>query len=101
MVINCITFTSKILTDLCFTNQRIKTKNTFVGVAYSVLVVKMLTKHKEDCLNINGVQSVKVEKGTTEFKNCFNKYQLHLKFILSLLKFVKGSTQKMSSSHSL
>ena len=41
MVINCIMCKSKILTDLCFTKQRIKTKNTFVRVVYSVLVVKM------------------------------------------------------------
>ena len=34
----CITW---ILTDLCFTKQRIKIKNTFVKVVYSVLVVKM------------------------------------------------------------
>ena len=33
---------SRNLTDLCFTNQRIKTKkNTFARVAYNVLVVKM------------------------------------------------------------
>ena len=32
---------SKILTDLCFTKQRIETKNTFVRVAYSVLVLKV------------------------------------------------------------
>ena len=32
---------SKSLTDLCFTEQRIKTKNTFIRVVYSVLVVKM------------------------------------------------------------
>ena len=30
-----------ISTDLCFTKQRIKTKNTFAKVVYSVLVVKM------------------------------------------------------------
>ena len=29
----------------------------------------MLTKHKEDCLIINGKQSVKVDKGTIEFEN--------------------------------
>ena len=29
------------MTDLCFTKQRIKTKNTFVRVVYSALVVKM------------------------------------------------------------
>ena len=40
MVINPNTCTSKVLTDLCFTKQRIKTKNTFVKVVYSVLVAK-------------------------------------------------------------
>ena len=33
--------TSKILTDLCFTKQKTKTKNTFAKVVYSVLVVEM------------------------------------------------------------
>ena len=32
---------SKIVTDLCFTNQKIKTKNTFVKVVSNALVVKM------------------------------------------------------------
>ena len=31
---------SKILKDLCFTKQRIKAKNTFARVVYSVLVVE-------------------------------------------------------------
>ena len=39
--INNIVCISKSLTDLCFTEQRIKTKNTFIRVVYSVLVVKM------------------------------------------------------------
>ena len=38
-------------------------------------------KHKEDCLSINGKQSVDVEKGIIEFENY---YQLHLKFMLIL-----------------
>ena len=49
-------YISKILTDLCFTKQRIKTKNNFAKVVYSVLVVKMyyvLTEHKGVCLSIN------------------------------------------------
>ena len=33
--------TSKILTDLCFTEKIIKTKNTFARVAYSVFIAKM------------------------------------------------------------
>ena len=31
----------KIFTDLCFTNQKIKTKNTIAKVVYSAIVVKM------------------------------------------------------------
>ena len=41
MMINHIMYTSKILTDLCFTKQKIKTKNGFIEVVCSVLVVKM------------------------------------------------------------
>ena len=41
MVINCIMCRSMTLADFCFTKQRIKTKNTFAKVVYSVLVVKM------------------------------------------------------------
>ena len=33
--------TLKILTDLCFTKQKLKTKNGFVEVVYSVLVGKV------------------------------------------------------------
>ena len=32
---------SKILTDSCFTKQKPKTKNAFVKVVYSVLVVQI------------------------------------------------------------
>ena len=33
--------TSKILTDLCFTKEKLKTKNGFVKIAYSVSVAKV------------------------------------------------------------
>ena len=33
----------------------------------------VLTKHKEDCLSINGKQSVKIEKGIIEFENYFRQ----------------------------
>ena len=33
----------------------------------------ILIKHKEDCLSINGVQSVGVEKGKIEFQNYFKQ----------------------------
>ena len=33
----------------------------------------VLTNHQENCLCINGAQSVKLEKGLTEFKNFFKQ----------------------------
>ena len=74
MVINCIMRTSKILKDLCFTKQRIKTKNICLQCFSSKNVLK---KHKEVCLSINRAQSVRLEKGTIEFKLISNKYQFH------------------------
>ena len=47
--------------------------------------INVLTEHKEVCLSMNGAQSVRLKKGTIEFKNYIsNKYQFHLKFILIL-----------------
>ena len=52
---------------------KIKTKNIFVRVVYSVLAVK---KHRKDCLLINTGQNVRLnarlEKGFIDFKN-FNR----------------------------
>ena len=39
----------------------------------------VLIKHKEDCLSINGVQSVKVEEGTIEFENYFKQIPVSFK----------------------
>ena len=41
METNHVTCISKTLTDLCFTKRRIKTKDTFAKVVYSVLVENM------------------------------------------------------------
>ena len=41
MMKNHIMRTSNILIDLCFTEQKVKTKNTFERVVYNVLVVKV------------------------------------------------------------
>ena len=81
-MINHIMCTSKILTYLCFTKQKIKTRNGFVKVVYSVLGFSsesVLTKHKEDCLNINGKQSVKLEEGIIEFENYFKQIPVPFK----------------------
>ena len=39
----------------------------------------MLIKHKENCLSINGKQSVKLEKGIIEFKNYFKQIPVPFK----------------------
>ena len=48
----------------------------------------VLINHKENCLSINGKQSVKLEKVIIEFENCLkiilNKYQFLLKSMLIL-----------------
>ena len=39
----------------------------------------VLTKHKEDCLSINGKQSVKLEEGIIEFENYFKQIPVPFK----------------------
>ena len=39
----------------------------------------VLTKHKEVCLSINGAQSIRLEKGTIEFKNYFKQIPVPIK----------------------
>ena len=41
--------------------------------------VNILIKHKEDCLSINGQQSISLEKGTIEFKNYFKQLPVPFK----------------------
>ena len=91
MMINHIMCTLKTLTNLCFTKQKIKTKNTFAGAICNALVVKnVLTEHKEDCLSINGKQSVKVEKGTIEFENYFKQIPVSFKIYADFECNLKG-----------
>ena len=44
----------------------------------------VLIKHKEDCLSVNGKQSVNLEKGIIKLENFLSNYQFHLKFMLIL-----------------
>ena len=66
-----ITSISKILTDLCFTKQRLLAR-----VVYSVFCSKNV---KEFCLSINVAQSVRLGKGSTEFKNYFKQIPVPFK----------------------
>ena len=65
----------------------------------------MLIKHKEDCLSINGVQSVDVEKGIIEFKNCFKQipvpFKIYADFGSNLrdIEIYEGSYTKKYHEH--
>ena len=41
----------------------------------------VLNNHKEVSLNVNGAQSVRLEKGTVVFKFFLKKYKFYLKFV--------------------
>ena len=44
----------------------------------------MLIKHRENCLSINGMQSVKLEEGTIEFQNYFKQIPVPFKIYADL-----------------
>ena len=67
---NRIMCISGILVDLCFTKHIIKASKSCLHCFSSKNV---LTEHKEVCVNINGAQSVRLEKGTIDFKNYFKQ----------------------------
>ena len=50
----------------------------------------MLIKHKENCLSINGLQSVKVEKGTIEFEDYFKQLPVLFKIYADFECNLKG-----------
>ena len=65
----------------------------------------MLTEHKEVCLSIKGAQSVRLEKGTIEFKNAFKQIQVPFKIycdfecILTSVERYEGSCSKEYQDH--
>ena len=68
----------------------------------------VLIKHKENCLSINSKQSVKLEKGTTEFENYFKQIPVPFKIYADFECNLRGVesyedsyTKKISRSHSL
>ena len=78
--INCIISTLKILTHSCFIKQKIKIKKWFCKSCLQCFSSKnVLKKHKEDCLSINGVQSVNIEEGIIKFKNYSKQLPVPLK----------------------
>ena len=65
----------------------------------------VLTKHKENCLIINGKQSVKLDKGTIEFENYFKQipvpFKIYADFECNLDGFenYEGSYTKKYQDH--
>ena len=60
-------YTLKILTHLCFIKRKIKIKKWFCKSCLQCFSSEnIMIKHKEDCLSINGTQSVDVEEGIKE-----------------------------------
>ena len=65
----------------------------------------VLTKHKEVCLSINGAQSVRLEKGTIEFKNYFKQIPVPFKidadyeWNLKSVESYEGSYSKKYQDH--
>ena len=65
----------------------------------------VLMRHKEDCLSINGAQSVKVEKGTIEFENYFKQlpvpFKIYADFECNLrdVEIYEGSYTKKYHDH--
>ena len=65
----------------------------------------VLTKHKEVCLSINGAQSVRLEKGTIEFKNYFKQipvpFKIYADFECNLrgVESYEGSYTKKYQDH--
>ena len=74
MKISLIMGISKILTDLCAIKQRAKIKKYFCKCFLQCFSSeKVLIKHGENCLIINGKQSVKLKSGSISFKHYFKQ----------------------------
>ena len=80
MMINHIMCTSKILTDFLFPKTKNKNKEWFCRSCLQCFSSEsVLIKHKENCLSINGKQSVKLQEGIIEFENYFKQILVSFK----------------------
>ena len=90
---------------LMFHKTKNKNKKWFCKSCLCFSSENMLIKHKEDCLSINGVQSVKVEKGTIEFENYFKQIPVSFKIFaefecnLKSVEVYEGSYTKKYHDH--
>ena len=63
----------------------------------------VLIKHKENCLSVNGKQSVKLERGIIKFKNYFKQmpvpFKVYADFECNLVECDEGSFTKKYQDH--
>ena len=98
-------YTSKILTDLCFTKQKNKHKKRFCRSCLQCFSREsVLIKHKENCFSINGKQ-LKLEKGIIEFEKYFKQIPVPFKIYddfecnLRCVESYEGSYTKKYQDH--
>ena len=98
--------TLKILTHLCFIKQKNKNKKWFCSSCLQYFSSEnVLMKHKEDCLSINGMRSVNVQKGIIKFENYFKQlpvlFKIYADFKCNLrdVEIYEGSYTKKYHEH--
>ena len=87
-----------------FHKTKNKNKNYFCKSCLQCFSSKnVLTKHKEVCLSVNGAQSVRLEKGTTEFKHYFKQipvpFKAYADFEYECVESYEGSYSKKYRDH--
>ena len=87
------------MTDLCFTKQN-KNKKYFCKSCLQCFSSKNVLREHKVCLSIDGAQSVRLEKGTIEFKNYFKQIPVPFKIYadfecnLKIVESYEGSYSK-------
>ena len=99
-------YTLKILTDLCFTKTKNENQKWFCKSCLQCFSSEnILVKHKENCLSINGKQSVKLEERIITFENYFKQIPVPFKICadfqcnLKKVKCNKGSYREKYQDH--
>ena len=89
-----------------FHKTKNKKKKILLKKLFTIISSKnVLTEHKKVCLSINGAQSVKLGKGTIEFKNYFKQilvpFKVYADFecVLKSAESYEGSCSKKYQDH--
>ena len=98
--------TSKIFDRFMFHKTKYKNKKWFCRSCLQCFSSEsVLIKHKENCLSINGKQSVKLKKGIIEFENYFKQIPVPFKIYagfecnLRCIECYEGSYTKEYQGH--